>query len=311
LRAVLERLCDALGLMVRFPAASPSKESLRMKYRFARSSRVVLVALLPACGGGDFTATSGSGGSHAGPDAAIDGSSSGGTTGDGGRPGSGGSGGGGNSSGGAGSGGRQTGDGGPGGNQGTGGNGGGSNQDAGAGGAADGGSSAGGTTNTGGTASGGINGAGGGCSNPITWYVDADQDGYGSTSAPTVKSCSQPQGHYTKVGGDCDDTKRDVHPQLDAQEKKFFGTPYRTADGADSYDYDCSGVETGDPGQQKASTCAPLMIGGTCGGTGYSPGMRGAGLNAYCGSQKFQTCKLVTVSCSTTTANVTTPYGCN
>jgi hypothetical protein len=271
---------------------------------------------VPACGGGDFTATSGSGGSLGGADAATDGASSGGTSGDGARSGSGGSGGG-NSSGGEGSGGRQAGDGGSsaGGNQSTGGSAGidagngGSTLDAGAGGAAEAGPSSGGTMN-----SGGMNGGGGGCPDPTTWYFDSDQDGYGSTSAPTVQSCNQPQGHYTKVGGDCDDEKRDVHPQLTLQEKKFFGTPYKTTAGAESYDYDCSGAEKGDPGQQTASTCTFLMIGGgSCGGSGYSPGSnRGAGFNAYCGSLKFQSCKSVAgVSCSTTNGSVTTPYGCN
>lgn len=286
-----------------------------MRYRFARSSRIVLVALLPACGGGDFSTTSGRGASHAGPDAASDGPSSGGMTGDGARPGGGGSGGSGNSSGGEGSGGRQAGDGGanPGGNKSSGGSPGnsgsdaGSDTDAGAGGTMDGGAGSGGSMN-----SGGINGAGGACPDPITWYVDNDQDGYGAESAPKIQSCEKPQGHYTKVGGDCQDEERSVHPQLSPQEKKYFGTAYKTLAGVESYDYDCSGVETGDPSpsQPRAAMCSLLTLGG-CGGSGYSPGTRGGiGTNAYCGSQKFQTCK-GSLTCTGTIGQVTTPYACN
>jgi hypothetical protein len=39
---------------------------------------------------------------------------------------------------------------------------------------------------------------------PITWYRDADGDGFGNT-AITRSSCTQPLG-YVSVGGDCDDT---------------------------------------------------------------------------------------------------------
>jgi hypothetical protein len=282
-----------------------------MKYPFARSTRVALVALLPACGGGDFTASSGSGGHHA--DAAVDGSGSGGTTGATGGAGPGGD----NSSGGDGSGGQQTDGGGlgsggdksAGGAVGSGGGDAGPSTDAGAGGTADAGPGTDGSTSGGG---GGLGGAGG-CPDPTTWYVDIDQDGYGSKTAPTVQSCSQPQGHYTKVGGDCQDNARDVHPQLTQQEKKFFPTPYKTPTGSDSFDYDCSGVETGDPSQPKAAASCPAVSVGTCGGSGYLPSNRGAGIaNSYCGSQKFQTCKVVQLTfCSATPSDVMTPYACN
>jgi hypothetical protein len=43
-----------------------------------------------------------------------------------------------------------------------------------------------------------------------TWYLDADGDGWGSTSATTV-ACDKPAGYAANVT-DCDDTDADVHP---------------------------------------------------------------------------------------------------
>ncbi|MBK9644015.1 MAG: VCBS repeat-containing protein [Deltaproteobacteria bacterium] len=43
-----------------------------------------------------------------------------------------------------------------------------------------------------------------------TWYIDDDQDGYGST-ASTKTQCSQPSG-YTTVSTDCDDSVATIHP---------------------------------------------------------------------------------------------------
>lgn len=42
-----------------------------------------------------------------------------------------------------------------------------------------------------------------------TWYLDADTDGYGG--ATSVSTCSAPAG-YAGVGGDCDESRSDVHP---------------------------------------------------------------------------------------------------
>jgi hypothetical protein len=291
-------------------------------YRLARSSRILLlVAVLPACGGGEFTSKTRSG-SNTAPDAALDGSGSGG---DGSASGSGsatGSGGASNSSGGANSGGGQNdggasagGDPGTGGTVATGGADAGSLGNGGTPAGGDSGSAAGGTPSSGGNGSGGVDGSGGSCPDPTTWYVDLDQDGYGSDAAQTVVSCTQPQGHYVKIGGDCHDNNGSVHPQLTATEKKFFGKPYRAQNGTDSYDYDCSGKETGDPSQPIASTCALLTIGGgnTCGGTGYSPSTSGGttSSNRYCGSQKFQACTKSGLTCATTSTDISTPYACN
>ena len=46
----------------------------------------------------------------------------------------------------------------------------------------------------------------------ITWYKDADGDGYGVDDAATnQQGCTQPDG-YSAVAGDCDDTSTAVHP---------------------------------------------------------------------------------------------------
>ena len=45
----------------------------------------------------------------------------------------------------------------------------------------------------------------------VTFYRDADGDGYGNSSAPTLQSCSAPAG-YVSNDGDCDDGNADVHP---------------------------------------------------------------------------------------------------
>ena len=44
----------------------------------------------------------------------------------------------------------------------------------------------------------------------ITWYADADQDGYG-VEQDSVYQCAAPSG-YTELAGDCDDGAADVHP---------------------------------------------------------------------------------------------------
>ncbi|PJA46340.1 hypothetical protein CO172_03870, partial [Candidatus Uhrbacteria bacterium CG_4_9_14_3_um_filter_36_7] len=38
----------------------------------------------------------------------------------------------------------------------------------------------------------------------LTWYMDTDRDGYGSSS--TTVACSKPDGNYIARGGDCDDS---------------------------------------------------------------------------------------------------------
>lgn len=62
----------------------------------------------------------------------------------------------------------------------------------------------------------------------LTWYVDADGDGFG---ADTVLACDSPEG-TVEVPGDCDDTDPEVHP----------GAVERCATAADD---DCDGTSSG------------------------------------------------------------------
>jgi hypothetical protein len=47
----------------------------------------------------------------------------------------------------------------------------------------------------------------------ISWYLDADGDGYGSDAAPPVMSCTRVAGRVSR-SGDCDDHTADRHPNL-------------------------------------------------------------------------------------------------
>ena len=64
----------------------------------------------------------------------------------------------------------------------------------------------------------------------LTWYADADADGYGDPAAPEL-DCSAPLGHVAaELATDCDDADSTVHP----------GASEALADGVDS---DCDGLE--------------------------------------------------------------------
>jgi hypothetical protein len=60
----------------------------------------------------------------------------------------------------------------------------------------------------------------------LTWYPDADSDGYGDSSAPLL-SCAQPVG-YTLVAGDCNDGDLNIRPGV-----------FELCDGVDN---NCNGV---------------------------------------------------------------------
>jgi len=64
------------------------------------------------------------------------------------------------------------------------------------------------------------------CLDPVTWYADADADGYG-VDAVTQEGCEQPAG-FVGTGGDCDDTDDGIHPGVE-----------EICDGADQ---DCNGA---------------------------------------------------------------------
>jgi hypothetical protein len=66
-----------------------------------------------------------------------------------------------------------------------------------------------------------------------TWYVDADEDGWGS-DASVVVACEEPSG-YAEASGDCDDTTASVNPDQ--------------AEVCDGQDNDCDGLaDDDDPG---------------------------------------------------------------
>lgn len=117
--------------------------------------------------------------------------------------------------------------------------------------------------------------------NPLPkWYRDEDGDGVGS--AVSVQACAAPAG-YVAASGDCLDTNGQVHPGQLA----YFGTSFINAAGAESYDYDCSGVEV--------DTAAhwPGSCGADCDGFGNTPKTplrAGAGVNTYCGSTAHRYC---------------------
>ena len=65
----------------------------------------------------------------------------------------------------------------------------------------------------------------------LTWYTDADGDGYGD-EASTVLACEEPPG-TSSIAGDCDDTDANCHPGA-------------SEDCGDTQDYDCDGHLAGE-----------------------------------------------------------------
>lgn len=74
-----------------------------------------------------------------------------------------------------------------------------------------------------------------------TFYEDDDLDGWGGSKS--VQACAAPPG-YTGKTGDCQDGNPHVFPH----QQGHFGTAYTTMNGASSFDYDCDGLESPDPG---------------------------------------------------------------
>lgn len=85
-----------------------------------------------------------------------------------------------------------------------------------------------------------------------TWYADCDGDLYAESGAETMSSCGAPmvspsscEGAWTvrRPSGttvDCQDTLAVVRPGV----REHFSVPYLTAEGTESFDYDCDGTET-------------------------------------------------------------------
>ena len=93
----------------------------------------------------------------------------------------------------------------------------------------------------------------------LTWYFDADNDGYGTDSI-TRTSCEQPAG-YTVDGGDCDENEPDINPGVvevcDGQDNDCDGSSDEN-DAADVttwyYDGDRDGY--GDPNGSTLQACS-------------------------------------------------------
>jgi hypothetical protein len=142
----------------------------------------------------------------------------------------------------------------------------------------------------------------------ITWHRDADEDGFGSDHV-TRSGCPRPSGAWVTRGGDCDDHNPNVYPM----QRAFFGTPYE-AGGGDSFDYDCSGLEEGNPRQVASFGCGLLDL-AVCTGDGYARTQRtGPWLNGTCGSTVYVNCQSVVLGalvCESTTSIAEKPYGCH
>jgi hypothetical protein len=118
-----------------------------------------------------------------------------------------------------------------------------------------------------------------------TYYADGDGDGYGRNT-DSLLGCPPPGGGWVAQGGDCNDEHPDVYPG----QKAYFDTPY-PIDGVDSFDYDCSGSETGNGRQPVFLGCGLLDL-LVCVGQGYAAtGRSGLFQNSTCGSEVYENCR--------------------
>ena len=128
------------------------------------------------------------------------------------------------------------------------------------------------------------------CTPGTSWFADRDGDGYGR-SDDVVIGCPKPPSR-ARIDGDCNDDNALVHPQ-EPQRPEYFAAPYRKPDGTDSFDYDCSGAEEGNPSQARLGACGLLSL-ALCAGSGYAQGPRsGFGIDPVCGSTTLITCEAV------------------
>lgn len=113
---------------------------------------------------------------------------------------------------------------------------------------------------------------------PETWFLDGDGDGYGSGEAP-VQACSAPSG-YVAEGGDCDDDRGDTYPGA-------IDEPY------DGIDQDCEGGDLRDVDGDGADGTS--VGGGDCNDLDASIGPGGAetcfdGIDQDCDGADLQDC---------------------
>lgn len=146
------------------------------------------------------------------------------------------------------------------------------------------------------------------CDGGVAWYADEDGDGFGVGEA--VVACPKPSGKWAREAGDCQDEDKRVFPR----QALYFGAPYRARDGNDSYDYDCSGLEDGNPKQPNLGGGCGLLELTACQGSGYARTQRtGLLLNPVCGSTVIDTCeyKALILLCGSTSQTTTDPYLCH
>lgn len=139
----------------------------------------------------------------------------------------------------------------------------------------------------------------------MTWYEDADNDGFGNPAKPQL-GCSNtgPAGDWVKNNTDCYDANANAKPGQTA----FF--PTHRGDG--SYDYDCNGSASPSVpniGSQVCGICIAQLGGNcstikscgfgcnnTCGSTGPAEGFT---TNVACGSQAYKkSCPIYSGSCA-------------
>ena len=155
------------------------------------------------------------------------------------------------------------------------------------------------------------------CTEPVVYYRDQDGDGFGTDNTITT-SCVAPGNGWSTMAGDCRDDLSSVKPFQSGwpNPPQYSGTGY--ADPVKpqgvSFDYDCTGTETGDPSNPfgPVPNCGGLL---NCDGAGYlpaNPARTGPGINTLCGSTTLQRCngKLLG-NCGLLPPEVTSiPYRC-
>jgi hypothetical protein len=141
----------------------------------------------------------------------------------------------------------------------------------------------------------------------VTFFPDQDKDQYGRSSG-TVTACAAPStGSWAVVGGDCNDDNPLVHPN----QEKYFDVSFSTSGGKDSFDYDCSNQEDGDPTLAGAAPTCSSLLGLGCAGTGFASTNRsGSGVDLLCGSKTQVTCTPAALACNAVVKTVADGYRC-
>jgi len=93
-----------------------------------------------------------------------------------------------------------------------------------------------------------------GCAD-MTWYADADGDGYGDETAARVAGGAQPSG-YVSGAGDCDDTDADVYP---GAAETWYDDVDQDCAGDDDHDADGDGHQLDKSGGDDCDDSEPLV----------------------------------------------------